>query len=197
MSGSTQQNALGREARALECRFRSKTTSVNSVAVTRRTFHSRPTSFHRAASKVSSVIPGEVGSFLNARVGDDPKRGTLDNFLGQTLSWRGVQASVSRSQKSKDGWGYGINVTRQGFGARFMAVFPRAMKVIYRLSEEDIHGIDPVEIRNVRPTNPYRIRASLKGPAGVDACLDLARRAYQRTFEERLGMLTDVEEDEP
>ena len=46
-------------------------------------------------------------------------------------------------------------------------------------------------------TNPYRIRGSLKGPASFDACLDLARRAYQRTFDERVGMLVDVEEDEP
>jgi hypothetical protein len=143
------------------------------------------------------VIPSEVASFLNARFGQDPKRATVDSFLQQTLSWRGVQASVARSQKSKDGWGHGINVTRQGFGARFMAVFPRAMKVVYRLSEEDIDGIDPVEIRNVRPTNPYRIRGSLKRPAGFDACLDLARRAYQRTFEERSSVAPADEEDEP
>jgi hypothetical protein len=67
------------------------------------------------------------------------------------------------------------------------------MKVVYRLAEDDVSGLQPIEYRQVQAGAPYRIRASLTGEAGFDICLQLARRAYDKTF----GDAASASVDEP
>jgi hypothetical protein len=127
-------------------------------------------------------LPSDVTAFLQARVKDLKRRGLIEDFLGRIATWPGVQTLVSRSSQTRDGWAYAVRVSRQGTGGSFLYLYPSSMKIEFRLHESEVTDTEPVEIRQVRPEVVYRVRGHLMAPGGYEACVKLARRAYDKTF---------------
>ena len=129
-----------------------------------------------------SGLSADVVAFVAARTSTPERRRRVQDFLEQVARWPGVDARVGRSNQTKDGWAYSVSLSRRGVGGSFLYAYASSLKVLFRLEHEDAVSIEPLELRDIRADAKYRVRASLANDPGFDACLKLAKRAYDKTF---------------
>jgi hypothetical protein len=129
-----------------------------------------------------SALGQDIVALIHARQPNPARRERLLQFLDQACLLAGLEPWVGKSIQTKDGWAYSVNLARRGRTGSFAYIYPSSMKILFRMKHSDAKGVSPVELRNVAPQNLLRVRASLADAAGFEACLELVKRAYDRTF---------------
>lgn len=142
-------------------------------------FHASPVTPEAGAAG----LPQDVSDFLASRVSDLSKRELCGQFLTEVTAWSGVNAAVTESETSEDGWSRWVIVRRRGSHVGgFAYVNPRSMRILLRMPGQELTGERFAEVRNVKPSNPYRVRVRLESDAALSEALILARQAYDLTY---------------
>lgn len=128
----------------------------------------------------AEALPEELNAFLARRAKDQPRLALVRAFLEEILGWPDTTVRLGTSSTSADGKSNWVAISRGGWGGRFLLLFPKAMRIRVRLQEDEVADVPEAEFRKVRPSTPWRVRAKLTGPNGFDACLTMARRAYDK-----------------
>ena len=128
----------------------------------------------------AAAVPDEVGAFIASRAEGSEDAAIVATFLRQIAMWPDVRLSVTRSDKSTDGWARSVMAHRRGsnLGA-FAYVNPKGRAVV-RLAMAD-PSAEGVQIRNVKESNPYRVRVHFNA-SNLEAAVALVRAAYEATF---------------
>jgi Protein of unknown function DUF262 len=126
-------------------------------------------------------VPADVADFLKSRVRSPETRASIQRFLQQVLSWPDVRADVGESTKTPDGYSWAIRLRRRRVSGSFVKVL-RSGRVRFRLEHSDARGIEPVDLRELNPRNPYKVYSWLDDERGLEACLELGRRAYEKSI---------------
>ncbi|MGH8936132.1 MAG: hypothetical protein ACRDXD_07710, partial [Acidimicrobiia bacterium] len=133
------------------------------------------------------VLTEELNGFLARRLPNPDELARIHAFLREALSWPDTTVRLGTSKKTEDGKSNWAAISRGGWGGRFLVLFPKAMRVRFRLQEDDVSDLPDAEFRKVRPGAPWRVRGRLMVSNGVDTCLTMARRAYEKVGQHRDG----------
>jgi hypothetical protein len=128
----------------------------------------------------SGMLRADVKAFLNARITREEDRALVESFLGRILALPDTSADVGRSNQTKDGWAYSVNVRRGDRGGAFMYVYANR-KVLFRLTDAEAQDLEPVEFAK-GSKGEYRVRASIATEQGRLAATELAKRAYEKAL---------------
>jgi hypothetical protein len=137
--------------------------------------------FNGEAPDSEAVVPADVTAFLVSRVRNSGRRGSIQRFLHEVLSWSDVWAEVGESTRKPDGYGWAIRLHRRGTSGSFVRILPSS-RVRFRLEHSDAVGVEPVDLRDLKPRNPYKVYGRLDNDQGYEACLELGRRAYEKSL---------------
>lgn len=126
-----------------------------------------------------SAVPADLRQHIADHSPSAESQRRVMRFVGEVLSWGGVEAVRGKSSTRPDGRTRYIMLRNTGprpFGA-FCYLKPTNGAAEFRLTQSEVECNEFIVFRDVRPDHAYQIKVPLLSDEAVDEALKLARKA--------------------